>query len=326
MDKKIRWGIMGTGRIAKLFCDTLRKLKQAEIYAIGSRNKETAEAMKGIYHAAVSYGSYEELVKDDKIDIIYVATPIGSHYENVKLCLKAGRNVLCEKAFTQKSAEAEELYKLSKENNLFLMEAMWTKCQPVFQKIMEWNKEGKLGNVQGVECKLYTKADTNHRLYRDKNQGGTLFDVSIYPITYACALLGYEPSQIYAMVAKGGDDVDTMESIQLQYEDGAFANLSGGLSPERQLSLYIHGTKGRILINQEPFHCAQKASLLNWENEIIEAFEQPFEVNGYEYEAIEAMWCIQNKKTESEIVPVEETIQVIRIMEACLEQWGMSGC
>ena len=314
---RIRWGILGTGRIAHTFCDTLRKLPQAELYAVGSRNEETAACFAGKYGISKWYGSYEAFVSDENVDIVYVATPIGSHYENVKLCLNAGKHVLCEKALTQTAQEAEELYALAKEKHLFFMEAMWTKCQPVFQKIMEWKEAGSFGHIQGVEARFYTCATREHRLMRDRNQGGALFDLTIYPLMYACALLGYQPKEMHVLAAKDGDDVDVMETIQLSYADGSFASLTGGLACERQISLYIHGTKGRVLIAEEHFHSAQRAVLLDWDNRPIEEFDGSFLVNGYEYEAMEAMDCLGKGETESSLVPMEETIAIIRLLEEC---------
>lgn len=313
----IRWGILGTGRIAHTFCDTLKKLPQAEIYAVGSRKEETAACFGREYGASKWYGSYEKFAADQDVDIVYVATPIGSHYENVKLCLNAGKHVLCEKALTQTAREAEELYALAQEKQLFLMEAMWTKCQPVFQKIMEWKKSGGFGRIQGVEARFYTCATREHRLMKDRNQGGALFDLTIYPFMYACALLGYRPKEIHALAAKGGDEVDVMETIQLAYPDGSLASLTGGLACERQLSLYIHGTKGRVLLEKEHFHTAQKAVLLDWDNRTVEEFDGSFQVNGYEYEAMEAMDCIKRGRTESSLVPVRESIEIIRLLEEC---------
>ncbi len=322
MNGKIRWGILGTGRIARTFCGMLNRLEQAEVRAVGSRSLETAEAFGREYGIQNRYGSYEDFVWDEETDIIYVATPIGSHYENVKLCLEAGKHVLCEKALTRKAAEAEELYALAREKQLFLMEAMWSKCHPVFQKLMQWKREGAFGEIQGVDARFYTAAGRSHRLYKDRNQGGTLYDLSIYPLTYACALLGYEPAQITARAAQGGDNVDVMETIQLLYENGAFASLTGGLACDRQMSLYIHGTKGRVLIEKEYFHKAEHVTLMDWENRPIETFDGAFQENGYEYEALEAMDCIAGGRLESALVPPEETLGVLRLLEKCEQQFG----
>ena len=318
----VRWGILGTGRIARIFCSTLKALPQAQIYAVGSRSQETAERFGQEYHAEACYGSYEQLVLDPQVELVYVASPIGSHEQHVKLCLNAGKHVLCEKALTQSSAEAKELYDLAKEKQLFLMEAMWTKCQPAFLKVMEWKRNGSLGVIQGVEARFYTQATREHRLMKNRLQGGSLYDLTIYPLTYACALLGYEPKEVHALAAIDGDQVDVMESIQLLYENGSFASLTGGLACERQVSLYVHGTKGRILLESEHFFKAQRVTLTDWNNQPVETFDGTFQIDGYEYEALEAMACVRAGRTQSALVPMEETIQVIRLMEACQAQWS----
>lgn len=325
MMKKIRWGIMGTGRIAGKFCDMLLKLAEKEaleIYAVGSRNIEKAREFGARYGIAECYGSYEELVQDPKVDLVYVATPIGCHYDDVRLCLEAGKHVLCEKTLTEESDQAGALYELSQQEQLFLMEAMWMKCHPVFQKIQEWYRAGMLGEIQGVECEFYTKADKNHRLYRDHNQGGVLYDLMLYPLTYACSLLGYEPRRISAAAAISGDNIDVMNSIQLFYENGAFATLTGGLSPRRHTCLYIQGTKGRILIDEEEFHKAQRVALIDWDNQVVEELIEPFAYNGYEYEALEAMECVRQGRTVSKMVHMGETIAMITLMEECCHQWS----
>ncbi len=318
--QKIRWGIMGTGRIAGVFCNTLKELEQAEIYAVASRNEEKAEEFGGRYNAEKCYGSYEELVADDRVDIIYVATPIMCHYDNVKLCLEAGKHVLCEKAITRSAEQARELYELAKAKKLFLMEGMWSKCQPVFCKLVEWNREGKFGEIKAMDVRFYTYGNKDHRLVRDKNQGGVLFDLIIYPLTYVCSLLGYDPVKMNALAVIGGDDTDIMDSVQVKYGNGAFAAITGGVSHERQISLYVQGTKGRLLINKEFFFQAQHAVLEDWHGQTLEEFYGPFMISGYEYEAIEAMECIANGKTESDLVPMDETIRILELLEECSKQ------
>ncbi len=319
--QKTRWGIMGTGRIAGIFCSMLKELEQADIYAIASRSLEKATAFADKFPARVTYGSYEELVNDKEVDIIYIATPIACHYEHVKLCLNAGKHVLCEKALTASSAQARELYAISQTKQVLLMEALWTKCQPVFRKVLEWKKEGKFGEIQAIDARFYTTATKEHRLIKYKEQGGVLFDLMIYPLMYTCSLLGYQPNQIHAAAIKGGDDIDITESIQLLYENGSFAALTGGLSQERQISLYIQGTKGRLIISEEFFFQATKAVLVDWSNEIIDQIEAPFAINGYEYEALEAMQCIAQGKTQSRLMPMEDTIAALELLEKCKAAW-----
>lgn len=322
----IRWGIMGTGRMARSFCNMLRRLPEARIVAVGSHTKEKAECFAKEWvetagqdesNPVAAYGSYEELVADEKVELVYIATPIGCHFENVKLCLSAGKHVLCEKALTQTAAEAEELERMARERNLFLMEALWSKCQPVFRKLLEWKNQGKFGTIQAVEARFYTSATSNHRLFRDPAQGGVLYDMGIYPLTYACALLGYEPKELHAVAAIGEHGTDVMENIQLRYENGSFAACTGGLSPEKQTTLYIHGTKGRVLIEKERFHMAEEVTLIDWNNQPVETFACHPKTDGYEYEAKEAMACIRAGRLQSDLVPMKETIAVIRLMEQC---------
>ncbi|MBQ8662390.1 MAG: Gfo/Idh/MocA family oxidoreductase [Eubacterium sp.] len=319
-----RWGILGTGRIANVFCDTLLKVEDAEIYAVGSRTEEKAKLLGAKYHAKKCYSSYEELVSDPDIDIVYVATPIICHYEHVKVCLLAGKNVLCEKLFVQTTEEAEELIALAKSRNLFLMEALWTKFHPVYQKIVQWKEEGKFGDVKCVEASFYTCGTKEHRLYKDTTQGGCLGDLLIYPLLYACTMLGYKPIKVNAAAMKNSDNIDIVESIQMQYTDGKFAALTGGIASERQALLSIYGTEGRMVIHKEYFYEAQSVTLLNWNNEIIDTFECPFEINGYEYEVKEVMQCLRAGQIQSMIHPMEDVIGMLRLMETCRTQWDES--
>lgn len=319
---KTRWGIMGTGRIAHTFCDTLKLVEEAEIYAVGSRTDEKAKEFGEKYNAVKCYGSYEELVADPQVDIVYVATPITCHYDNVKLCLLAGKHVLCEKLFVQTAKEAEELYEIAAERKLFLMEALWTKFQPVYRKIVQWKEEGKFGQVRSVDANFYTNGTTEHRLYKDSTQGGCLGDLLIYPLLYACAMLGYDPVKINTYAFKNNENIDVVESIQLVYEDGSFATLTGGVGIERQAQLAIFGTEARLLIDKEYLYRAQKVSLLNWNNEVIESFDCPFEISGYEYEIKESMSCVQAGYTESQNHPKDDVIGMLRLIEKCRNQWS----
>ena len=319
---KVRWGILGTGRIAGIFCNTLAQMEDAEIYAIGSRTKEKAEDFAKDYDVHTTYGSYEELVADEQVDIVYIATPINCHYEHIKLCLLAGKGVLCEKAFTQLSAQAEELYALAKEKGLLLMEALWTRYQPVYRKIVEWKEAGFLGEIRHVDASFYTGGKTDHRLYKDPSQGGCLPDLTIYPILYACSMLGFQPQAIDAWAMKNEHGMDVSESVRLLYENGSFASLTGGLDKERRVLLNIYGTKGRLCIAKENFFKATEAQLLDWDDNEIAFYSEPFAISGYTYEAQEAMKCFRQKQVSSNLHPMEDTIAILKILEECQRQWA----
>ena len=322
MNQKIRWGYMGAGRIAGWFATGMSVLEDAQLYAIASRTLEKAEKFAKEYGFDKAYGSYEEMLQDPEVDIVYVATPVAEHYRCVKMCLEAGKNVLCEKALTVNAAQAEELVKMAREKNLFFMEAAWSKCHPVFLKIKEWISSGLLGEIQSVEARFYTLAGEGHRLYKRELAGGALLDLGFYPIMYACAFMGHEPKRIISHMAIGEKNVDYLDSVILEYEGGKFAHLSSGLGCERSISAYILGTKGRILLQDEFFFQATKVTAYDFDNHVLATFEGPFLKNGYEFEALEAMECLRAGKTESEKVPLDETLAIMKILDTCRENAG----
>lgn len=322
MKREIKWGIIGAGRIAGWFSEGLMVAEGAKRYAVASRTLEKGQDFAKKYGYEKAYGSYEELLQDDKVDIVYVATPVREHYACVKACLEAGKHVLCEKALTVNSQQAKELIDEARERNLFLMEAMWTKCQPVFKQVKNWIADGVLGEIKAVDIRFYTAAGKDHRLYKHDLAGGAFLDLGYYPVTVACSLLGNEPQKIVNHSVIGKTNVDLLDSIILEYEDGKFAHLSCGLGSEKMVSLYILGTKGRITMQKEFFFQAEHAEVLNFDNEVIASYSGPFLKNGYEFEAMEVMECLRNEKRESDIVKLDDTLSVMKILDECRKQAG----
>lgn len=200
------------------------------------------------------------------------------------------------------------------------MEAMWTKCQPVFRQIKKWIAEGVLGEVQALDIRFYTKAGKGHRLYQHQVAGGALLDLGYYPVTYASALMNHHPLQVQSHSIIGNGNVDYLNSIVLEYKDGKFAHLSCGLGAEKMISLYILGTKGRISMQEEYFFQAEKVEVLDFDNEVIASYEGPFLKNGYEFEAVEVMNCLREGKTESHLVTLDDTVAVMEILDRCREK------
>ena len=173
-----------------------------------------------------------------------------------------------------------------------------------------------------MEARFYTLAGEGHRLYKKELAGGALLDLGFYPIMYACAFMGHEPKQVISHMAIGEKNVDYLDSVILEYEGGKFAHLSCGLGCERSISAYILGTKGRILLQDEFFFQATKVTAYDFDNHVLETFEGPFLKNGYEFEAIEAMECLRAGKTESDKVPLDETLAIMKILDTCRENVG----
>lgn len=322
MKKEIRWGLMGTGRIAGWFAKALTVAEGAVCYAAASRTEEKAGKFAAEYGFVKAYGSYEELLADDAVDVVYIATPVREHYRNIKMCLEAGKHVLCEKSLTVNAAQAKETVALAREKNLFFMEAMWTKCQPVFRKIMQWVADGVIGEVQAVDASFYTATGKDHRLYRHELAGGALLDLGYYPVTVACAFLGCHPSAVLSHSVIGNGNVDYLDSIVLEYEGGKFAHLATGLGAEKKASLYLLGTKGRIAVYDGFFFQAQRAQAVDFENNVLASYEEPFLMNGYEYEAMEVMDCIREGRTGSALVTLDDTVAVMEILDQCRANAG----
>lgn len=218
MKKTTNWGIMATGKIAHTFAKAVNFTEGAKLYACASRNAEKATEFAAQYGAEKSYGSYEELVADKDIDVIYIATPMSCHYENVKLCFEHGKNVLCEKSITINSVQLRELIGIAKEKKLFFMEAMWTKCLPAFRKAKEWVDEGRIGTIKAIRADFSNAVEFNpeDRLFRPELGGGALLDLSVYPLSFITSFLGFEPKEIHSAVNIDRLGVDMDEAVIMQ--------------------------------------------------------------------------------------------------------------
>ncbi|MGI6020316.1 MAG: Gfo/Idh/MocA family protein [Lachnospiraceae bacterium] len=317
--EKIKWGFMGAGRICGWMAEAMSVIEDAEKYVIASRTLEKAQAFAAKHGFTKAYGSYEEMLSDPEVDIVYIGTPVSEHFKHIKMCLEAGKNVLCEKSLTLSGAEAREAVKMAREKNLFLMEAMWMKCQPAYRKVKEWIANGLMGEIQAVDVRFYTAAGKGHRLYDKSIAGGALLDLGVYPITYACDMLGYHPEQIISNSVIGQTGVDYFDSIVMTYPGGKTAHCSTGLGSEKMVSVFLLGSKGRVTISKEFFFQAQSVELLDFDSNVIDSFSEPFMKNGYEYEAIEAMKCLREGKIESDLIKLDDTVAVMEILDKIAE-------
>ncbi|MBQ8961011.1 MAG: Gfo/Idh/MocA family oxidoreductase [Ruminococcus sp.] len=321
--EKIRWGIIGTGKIASTFARTLAAVKDAVLYAAASRTKERAQAFAEEFGFAKSYGSYAELAQDPDIDVVYIATPMASHFSDAKLCLENGLNVLCEKSVTLSAAQLQELLSLAGEKGVFFMEAMWMKCRPVYLQARRWILDGRIGRVRMVKADFsnlvpYMPED---RLYRPDCGGGALLDLAVYPLTLAADILGGEPQKIVCeMDISGG--VDLSDSIILSYPGGAHASIFAGFELPLRNTALISGTEGSIILG-DWFHCTGEAVLLDSSRNEVEKIQIPDQFTGYEYEVEEVHRCLREGVLESQLVPHKGTLDVMRIMDQCRAQCGL---
>jgi dihydrodiol dehydrogenase / D-xylose 1-dehydrogenase (NADP) len=319
--KKIRWGILATGGIAHAFVKDVQTIPDAEVVAVGSRKLENAINFADKFNIKKRHGSYEDLANNPDVDIIYIATPHPYHAENCILCLKAGKHVLCEKPFTVNANEAKEVIKIAGEKKLFIMEAMWSRFLPVYTQAKKWVDEGLIGEVKTIfaDFGFFSNLPPEGRALNPALAGGALLDVGIYPLSFAYWILG-EPEKITAMAHIGFTGVDEQSTMTLGYKNGALAILFSAVQTVTPKSALIIGTKGTIEI-QPAFFRSKGASIITPEG--TQKFDLPYESDGKQYQAMEAMKCIREGKTESPIMPWNETIKIMETMDEIRKQIGL---
>ncbi len=322
MSHKTRWGILGTGKIAGKFAEGLAVLPDAELVAVGSRASDTADAFADKFNIPNRHAGYDALANDPDVDAIYVATPHTFHRENSVLCLNAGKAVLCEKPFTINHREAEEVVALARKKGLFLMEAMWTRFLPLMAKVRDWLSEDAIGDAQVVTADFGGRAqlDPESRLFASALGGGALLDLGVYTVSFASMVFGGPPSRIAGLAHIGETDVDEQSGLVFAYDRGQIALLYSTIRTRTPQDAQILGAEGSIRIHP-PFWHATSATLTTGGNE--QTVELPYDGNGYTCEAAEVMRCLQEGKTESDIMPLDETLAIMKTLDQIREQWGL---
>lgn len=327
-DAPIRWGILATGWIATRFVQDLRLLPDAEVVAVGSRSAEAASTFAQRHGIARAHGSWAALAEDPDVDVVYVATPHSAHDAAARACLAAGRAVLCEKPLTLDRTSSEALIEHAKANGLFLMEAMWTRCDPVIRRMLDLVAGGAIGEVTTVHADFGVAGPLppSHRLRARALGGGALLDLGVYPVTIAHLLLGV-PDQIRAWARLGDDGVDENTGMIFGYASGALASLTCGIRGDTGVTATITGTRGRIELPAGFFrptaftlHRAVAEPEVAAEPEVV---TEPAVGGGYQHEAAEVQRCLRAGELESPLVPHAATLEVMSILDAVRVQIGV---
>ncbi|PKQ69425.1 hypothetical protein BZG01_00385 [Labilibaculum manganireducens] len=317
----IKWGILGAGRIAKKFAEDFKVVNNGTIIAVASRSQDRSTEFAHEFEIPKAYSSYEEMVKNSDVDVVYIATPHNFHLEHARLCLNNGKSVLCEKPVTVNSAEFELLQNLAKEKNLFFMEALWTYYLPTIIEAMNWIREGKIGEVKQVQVSFgYAgNMDEKIRLANPDLAGGALLDIGVYGIAMAELVFGEEIEDIQAMAHFSKTGIDDYNSIQLKYISGGMAQISSSLVSELKNEAVICGTKGRIEIPQ--FWMAKKAFLIS-PDEKLEFINKELQL-GYNHEAFAVNELLKKGAVESSVIPLLKSKKILSIMDQVREQIGL---
>ena len=310
----INWGIFSTGDIASKMADALKSVKGANLLAVASRDEKRAKEFAQKHGINYFYGTYDELLKNPEIDIVYIATPNSLHYENMLQCLNNGKSVLCEKPFTMDYNQAKEVVDLAREKNLFVMEAHKSFFLPGIKKIEELIKNDAIGKVKFLRadfCFLPPKAKEYRLLYPEFG-GGALLDVGCYAISFANYFLG-NPIEVISQTDMNDTEVDGFSAISIKHESGANSLLSCSINFSAPREGLIVGESGYIKIH-EPFHQAPRLTVKSADKPIYE-IDTSFSTNGLDFEAQCATDCLLKGKTECEIFPAEKTLQVMKVID-----------
>ena len=322
MDKVIRWGILGTGKIAQAMATALRDVPGAQLVAVASRSADGAMRFGAQFDVKRCHASYQALAHDAGVDVVYIATPHTLHADNALMCLAAGKHVLCEKPFTMNAREAQTVIELAHEKQLFLMEAMWSRFLPAVQEARRLIIEGAIGTVQQLQADIGFVANfpPDHRLLNPALGGGALLDIGIYPLSMAAFFLG-PVAQVQTLAEMGPTGVDEQAVFSLLHQGGGSSSCACSMRVLSPTELTITGTTGRIRLPgrfYKPDHLIVEP--MDGERRVVAA---PFIGNGYTHEAMEAMRCIRAGLVESPLMPHAETLALMTVLDTMRAQVGL---
>jgi len=311
----LRWGLLGTGGIAHAFASDLRLTESGVVSAVGSRSQGTADRFAEEFGIEGRHGSYESLLTDSNVDVIYVATPHPMHRDNAILALRAGKPVLVEKPFAMNATEAVEIVEVARKRRLFAMEAMWTRFLPHIAVVREWLAQGLLGEIVAViaDHGQWFAEDAGSRLFAPELGGGALLDLGIYPVSFASMVLG-PPSRVISMSAPAFTGVDAQTSMVFGYESGAQAILTCTLRAKSPTCASIVGTDARIEIEGD-FYAPAAVTLIPREGEPTRV-ESMHEGRGLRHQADEVARCLAAGDLESPLMPLDESVSIMETMDA----------
>lgn len=307
-----RWGIISTGQIAHQFARGLQVLADAKLQAVGSRSQANAEAFGDQYNIPARYDSYEALVNDPAVDVVYIGTPHPFHHENILLSLHAGKHVLCEKPLTMNATQARACISLAREKGLFLMEGVWMRFIPAIVQLRRWMQEGVLGRVRSIHADFSVTLpfDPQSRVFKHALGGGALLDVGIYPINFATMILGL-PQHVDSQLYMGETDVDYYGNMRLHYQ-AADALLSVSIVHDGPCNAYVIGSEGYVSVPREFWN--PQGLTLHRKGAAPQTRDLPYS-NGLHYEAADVQACIHAGKMESSIMPLDETLAIMQVMD-----------
>lgn len=310
---KTKWGVLGLGKIAGKFCTDLKHVKDAELYAVASRDHQKAKEFAIAHNATMAYGSYQQMLEDKEVDVVYIATPHVFHYQHTKLSLSYKKAVLCEKPFAINKGQVQEMIAMAKKENVFLMEAMWTQFLPHFEALLEIVASKKYGKILDLKADFGFSAefDEHNRLFKKALGGGSLLDIGIYPVFLALSLLGV-PQKISAKASIGRTGIDEDCDIYLEYPEKVKARLHSSVINKTPTTAEIEFESAKIIVNTR-FHEPSSLKIITDGKEIIREFEVL--TNGYNFEAAHVQEMLNQGRIESDEMSFEKSLLLIDLLD-----------
>ena len=323
MADPLRWGILGSGRMARAFAGDLKLLPDARLTAVGSRSHEGARSFADEFQVPLRFGSYAELAASDQVDVVYVATPPALHCDHALLCMQSGKHVLCEKPFALSAAQACRMIAASEAHDVLLMEAMWTRFIPAVVQLRRLLAEQKIGVLQLLLAggAFIPDHDPDSYLFRRDLGGGVLLDAGVYLVSMASMILG-PPDRITALGGLASGGIDDHECMLSSHAAGALAMLYVSLRARAAPDLTLLGSKGRIHV-AAPIFCPRRLTVtLSGAGE--EVLEFPFDGSGYRFQAAEVAHCVRDGRRDSAVMPRAETLQIMTTLDRIRTQLGVT--
>lgn len=314
-------GILGAGGIASTLAETMNKMPEVECYGVASRNLVKAQEFIREHGFEKAFGSYGEMLEDPEVELIYVATPHSHHYRHMKMCLEAGKHVLCEKAFTVNAGQAEKIFAMAKEKNLLVTEAIWTRYMPSRKMIDDLLAEKVIGNVKKMTANLNYPLLDKERIVKPELAGGALLDVGIYPLNFAYMHFGDGIKEIHSAAQMTSAGVDGENGMLLLYKDGKMAVLNSGIHGKSDSQGVFYGSEGCMIV--ENINNPEAIKIYDTERNLLREIKVPEQISGYEYEIAETISCIKEGKLECPSMPHAETLKMMRVMDELRASWGM---
>ena len=316
-EQRINWAIIGLGNMANVFAKALCVTPEANLVAVASRSDEKAKAFAKKYNAKKYYGSYEELLLDKelKIDIVYIATPLECHYENIRLVLNHNHNVLCEKPFVISTKELRELKQIAHEKRLFLAEGMWMKCLPVNIEAAKWIKENKIGTIESLRVDLSKREilDFNRKVFQNHLAGGVMYDYGVYAIAFVNMFMGKDINIEYVKEYQHKNGFDTEWIIVIKDEHDVTATITISSRNDGDKKAVLFGNLGSIVWEAQ-FNRTNELKCYDNTGRIIDTYKTKYIADGFEFEIQEVQKCILMKKNESNILCLDESEKVLELI------------